>query len=276
MTHTDLINNIIQNFEKDSTSFESVLNLLELHEEKSVIDHVSFRTFDFPNISIDILAVPFVESGYREIERYKYSTNDIKARYYEHTTDKTAPLIYFSELSTYKFSSFLQNTVKELVNKIPIEILCTEKILTTSHPWSSIQHSIYKKIKQESEYAAGIYVNGFKPHHLGVRINHFQKLDSINKLSSFLKENKILFIPKKHSGKSHIIPLIEQLELTLKEKKKAFSDGVFNIPSPGIEFTKRNYYENNKMFMGFLPNISIQKPEPMTLEQINQLILDDN
>lgn len=276
MTDIDLIRKVIRLYENENPSFISVLNLLEQKGEKIVVDHISFRTFDFPSISIDVLAVPFIEVGYQEVERYKYDIHNIKARYYEHTTDKSAPLIFFSELCTYKFSKSLQNTIKKMVDRIPIHVLCSEKIFFSLNPWDGIQNSVYEQLKLESEYAAGVYAHGFKPHHIGVRINQFEKYDSISKLCAFFKGNKISYVLKKHSQQNQIIPLIEQVTLEMQDHKKTFTEGVFYIPTPRPEFTKRNYIDNNKMFMGFLPNISVQKPEPMTLEQINQLTLEDN
>lgn len=276
MTHIDLINRITNLYESTNPVFKSVLNILEKQEENNIIDHLSYRTFDFPTISIDVLAVPFIEAGYKEVKRYKYENKEITARHYAHLTDESAPLIYFSELSTYKFSKSLQAIVKKMANTIPINILCSEKIFFTPSPWENIQHSIYEQLKSESEYAAGIYVNGFMAHHIGIRINHFKKLDTLSKICAFLKENKFSCIPKKHAQQSHIIPMIEIVMLELRNKNKTFLDGVFDIPTPYPEFVKRNYMEDNKMFLEFLPNLSFQKPEPMSLEQINQLILEDN
>lgn len=276
MTHIDLINRITNLYENANPSFKSVLNLLEQFEEKIVVDHLSFRTFDYPNIRIDVLAVPFIEAGYQEVKRYKYEDQEIKARHYAHSTDESAPLIYFSELSTYKFSKSLQANIKKLVEKIPINILCSDKIFSTSNTWNLIQYSIYEQLKSESEYAASIYVNGLMAHHIGIRINDFEKLNTINKICSFLKDNKIPFALKKHAQQSHIISMIEQVKLKLENKKKSFLEGDFDIPTPSPELVKRNYMEDNKMFMEFLPNLSFKKPEPMTLEQINQLILEDN
>lgn len=276
MIHLDLINKIRVLYEKENPSFKTVLDLLEKHDENIIVDHISFRTFDFPTISIDALAVPFIEAGYQEEKRYKYENQEVKARHYAHKTDKSAPLIFFSEISTYKFSKSLQSVVKNIVERIPINILCSEKIFLTPTPWKSIHYSIYEQLKSESEYAAGIYANGFLAHHIGILINSFEKYYSINKLSSFLKENNIPYTLKNHSQQSHIIALIEQLMLEMKSKKKTFVEGEYEIPTSSPEFTRRNYMANNKLFMEFLPNLTVQKPEPMTLEQINQLILEDS
>lgn len=276
MIHLDLINKIRVLYEKENPSFKTVLDLLEKHDENIIVDHISFRTFDFPTISIDALAVPFIEAGYQEEKRYKYENQEVKARHYAHKTDKSAPLIFFSEISTYKFSKSLQSVVKNIVERIPINILCSEKIFLTPTPWKSIHYSIYEQLKSESEYAAGIYANGFLAHHIGIRINNLRKYDNTGKICAFLREKQIPHSIKNNSSQNHIISLIEQVMLKMDNKKKTFLEGDFDIPTPFPEFIKRNYMEDNKMFMGFLPNVSFQKPGPMTVEQINQLILEDS
>lgn len=276
MTHINLISKTINLYMDSNPDFKSILNILEQEEEKIVIDHISFRTFDFRSLGIDVLAIPFIEAGYQETKRYTYQNQVVNARHYTHATDKSAPLIFFSELSTYKFSKSLQEIIKTIVDRIPINILCSDKIFLTPTPWKSIHYSIYEQLKSESEYAAGIYANGFLAHHIGIRINNLRKYDNTGKICAFLREKQIPHSIKNNSSQNHIISLIEQVMLKMDNKKKTFLEGDFDIPTPFPEFTKRNYMEDNKMFMGFLPNVSFQKPGPMNVEQINQLILEDS
>lgn len=275
MAHKNLTEKIIETYFDENSFFTSVLNLFKQQGEDVFIDHISYRTFDFPHINTDVLSVPLIEVGYREVERYKYENQNIKARHYEHQTNKSAPLIYISELCVHHYSRFLYLQLKEMVDNIPIEILCSNKILHTPQIWGTPSYDIYKRLKSESDYAAGVYVNGLTPHHLSVRVNSFKKYDTIKKVSEFLSQNQILSISKNQVSQDHNIPLIEQIVISDNNVLINFQEGNFDIPSKSLEFTKRNFSTNSSLFMGFIPNIDAKKVNPMTLEQINQMLLED-
>jgi hypothetical protein len=275
MAHKILTEKIIEAYNGQNPYCTSVLNLFKQQGEDVFIDHISYRTFDFPHINTDVLSVPLIEVGYHEVERYKYENQNIKARYYEHQTDKSAPLIYISELSIHQLSRTFYSYLKEMVDNIPIEILCSEKILYTPNIWGKPSYEIYKKFKSESDYAAGVYVNGLMPQHLSVRLNKFKKFETIKKASEFLSQNEISTISKNYINQDHNIPLLEQIMINMGNVLVSFEEGDFEIPSSYLEFTKRNFLSNSSLFTGFIPNMETQKACPMTLEQINEMLLED-
>ena len=96
-----------------------VYDLLVSEGETVVNDHIAFRTFDDPRISIDLLAKPFLDAGYEYKGDYVFEQKKLVAKHYEYKPFRDAPRIFISALQTQYFSPFLQETVQNLIDKIP-------------------------------------------------------------------------------------------------------------------------------------------------------------
>ena len=60
-------------------------------------DHIAFRTFNHPKVTSDVLARPFLVSGYEYRQGYHFTAKKLYAKHYEHPNTQM-PRIFISEL----------------------------------------------------------------------------------------------------------------------------------------------------------------------------------
>ena len=81
--------------------------------EKVVNDHIAFRTLDYKETDIDVLALPFICNGYVPKGEYFFKEKHLYAKHYESSRDKKAPRIFISRLILSECSRFVQNTFRD-------------------------------------------------------------------------------------------------------------------------------------------------------------------
>ena len=74
-----------------------IYNLFLQEGEEVINDHIAFRTLDYPEINIDILAKPFLSNGYVAKGEYFFKEKHLYAKHYESSGDKNAPKIFIGE-----------------------------------------------------------------------------------------------------------------------------------------------------------------------------------
>lgn len=217
-------------------------------------DHVAFRTFDDERVNIEILAKPFIAAGYVECGDYHFEQKKLYAKHYEHTTDKNAPRVFISQLLTKKFSYELQSIVKNMIDKISKEDLLSSELVFKGRLWEKPSFEVYKKLKEETEYAAWLYVNGFCSNHFTVDVNRLDTFSSLEQVNTFLKENnfklntsggEIKGTPEEMLQQSSI--LADKIVVEFKETKK-------EITSCYYEFAYRHALESGELYSGFIAN----------------------
>ena len=112
--------------------------------------------------------------------------------------------------------------------------------------------NIYQKLREESEYAAWLYVNGFRANHFTVSVNALKKLDSIQKVNRFLKSKG--FALNDAGGEIQGTPdeLLEQSSIRAGIIKMQFREGVFEVPGCYYEFARRYPGPDGKLYSGFI------------------------
>jgi hypothetical protein len=229
---------------------QSVYDVLTKSGEDVINDHIAFRTFSHPNINIDVLSPHFKKYGYKLVASYIFEEKKLTAQHFEHD-DPNYPKVFISELNLALVSDHLNKVVESIVKDIKPGYLNSEDFLFLGRPWQA-SHSTYLMLAQESEYAAWVYAHGFRPNHFTVYINYLKKLNTIEKLNAFLKENGF---PLNKSGgeiKGSAVELLEQSSTMANEIDVQFADGKFKIPSCYYEFAKRYPLPNGKLFQGFI------------------------
>lgn len=90
---------------------------------------------------------------------------------------------------TKEFSNELQQTLSKCVDSIPQNLIDNpEELLLSGASWQ-INYEVYKKLLDESEYAAWFYAFGFRANHFTVFINQLKKFNEVAEVNDFLKEN---------------------------------------------------------------------------------------
>jgi len=132
MNKEQILNKLWDVYTTQNPSVKKVYNLFVDEGEEVLNDHIAFRTFDDPRINIDVLARPFLAAGYEEKGDYHFEAKKLYAKHFEHISDEKAPRVFISQLKTKEFSSFLQETVQGILDKIPEDKLqSTDLVFTT-------------------------------------------------------------------------------------------------------------------------------------------------
>ncbi|MGC8866270.1 MAG: DUF1338 domain-containing protein [Bacteroidales bacterium] len=220
--------------------------------ETVVNDHIAFRTFDDPRIDIQVLSRPFIKQGYVEKGFYIFEEKKLVARHYELEGQPEAPRVFISQLETRKFSRFLQQTVKEWIDRIPESDLKSDDLIFKGNPWSKPSFETYNKLREESEYAAWVYVFGFCANHFTVSVNHLKKFPEVADVNSFLKAKGFLINDSGGEVKGTPAELLEQSSTKAGIIEVDFIEGKYTIPSTYYEFAKRYPDEKGHLYSGFI------------------------
>ncbi|MCK9450512.1 MAG: DUF1338 domain-containing protein [Bacteroidales bacterium] len=212
-------------------------------------DHIAFRTFDDSRVNIDVLARVFVEAGYACKGDYHFEAKRLYAKHFEL---EGQPRVFISQLKSADFSPFLQETVKKLVDQIPGKLLKTDELIYSGRSWEKPSFETYEKLREESEYAAWLYVNGFCANHFTVSVNalkHFESLESVNQL---IKDNGFRINDSGGEIKGNPSELLEQSSIRAEMIEVDFVEGKKEIPGCYYEFARRYPDKNGKLYSGFI------------------------
>jgi len=163
---------------------------LFINEGESVVnDHIAFRTLDFPEIDMDVLAWPFVSKGYVAKGEYNFKEKHLFAKHFELDGVDLAPRIFISQLILSECSPFLQRTLREAFEKTKLRKSNPEKLIFSGTIFTPLSYDVFKKLSEESEYAAWFYVFGFRANHFTVSINVLKKYNDIHRVNDLLTKN---------------------------------------------------------------------------------------
>ena len=220
--------------------------------EEVVNDHIAFRTFDDPRIDAALLATPFLEAGYVLKGEYTFESKHLFARHYELPGQLDAPRVFISQLITKDFTPFLQNTVSEIVDQTPQTALNPKTLIYAGRVWQVPEFSVFEKLRQESEYAAWVYVWGFRANHFTVSVNHLKQLNTLEKVNQFLKDKGFQLNTSGGEIKGTPAELLEQSSTLAGTKAMAFKEGVFEVPACYYEFARRYPDSDGQLYSGFI------------------------
>lgn len=229
-----------------------IYDLFTAEGETVVNDHIAFRTFEDSRVNIDVLAKPFIEAGYEYKGEYKFEIKKLYARHFELVSFLEAPRIFISQLKTSLFSQSLQNIVKEIIDQIPEEILQSERLVYSGNLWGAPSHKVYQELRKESEYAAWVYVFGFRANHFTVSVNNLKKFGSLEKVNRFLKDHGFLLNDSAGEIKGTPADLLEQSSTRSGIIPVTFAEGTYPVPSCYYEFARRYNDSSGKLYLGFV------------------------
>ncbi|MCX6231103.1 MAG: DUF1338 domain-containing protein [Bacteroidetes bacterium] len=252
MEYKAIFNKLWEGYINDNPHAKKIYDLFEADGESVINDHIAFRTFNDTRINIDILAKVFIANGFKEQNTYRFENKHLFAKHFEHKSDALAPRVFISEIILEDFSFEFQQIIKSEIDKIDTAKLNTDELIYAGNIWSKPSFGIYEKLKQESEYAAWLYVFGFRANHFTVSVNHLKKYDSIEKVNSFLKNHDFLINSVEGEIKGSPAELLEQSSIKSGIISVEFIEGNFEIPSCYYEFAKRYKDTDGKLYSGFI------------------------
>jgi hypothetical protein len=217
-----------------------------------VNDHVAFRTFDDPRVNIDVIARPFIEAGYVPVGEYYFEAKKLRARHYELPGVPESPRVFISELMLDEFSEELQSTIRKELDQVEQDLLTSSNLIFMGSIFTNTSHTVYQRLREESEYAAWLYAFGYRANHFTVSINYLEKFEDITEVNSFLKDNGYQLNSSGGEVKGTAEQLLEQSSTLADRVELDFIDGKSTIPACYYEFAKRYPGADGKLFSGFI------------------------
>jgi hypothetical protein len=214
-------------------------------------DHIALRTFNSPKLGIKSLAQHFEKYGYEDRGEYVFKEKKLYAKHYEHKTNPDLPKIFISELKVEEMPDFVQKVIANIVEQIPQSKIDSEDFIFSGTHWP-IEHNVYEKLAEVSEYASWVYAWGFRPNHFTVSINHMNQTQDILELNAFIKSLGVKLNASGGEVKGTPEELLEQSSTMANEEPVKFKEGVFKIPACYYEFAKRYKMDNGKLYQGFI------------------------
>lgn len=251
-TYQEIFDNLWIDYLNQNPETKKVYDLFIGEGERVINDHIAFRTFDHPKVSVDVLAKPFIEAGYEKKGEYLFETKKLVANHFEHKTDKEAPKVFISALQTKYFSEYMQETISELIDRIPEGFDDTPSFLWAGSLWGKPNFEVYSKLQEESEYAAWLYVYGYRANHFTVNMNVLKKHTDIYELNQFLRDHGFAILEAGGEVKGSPEELLEQSSIRAGKIAIEFEDGSREIPSCFYEFAKRYEDNNGELYTGFI------------------------
>lgn len=251
MNYEEVINIFWKDYIKTTPSAGKIHGLLELKGERISNDHIAFRTINHPSINVDQMAKVFLACGFEEKGEYHFEAKKLYAKHFQHP-DPKAPKIFISELLLEEFSEELQAVITAKIDEIPQGLIATDSVIYSGRPWGTISHATYLKLRAESEYAAWMYVYGFRANHFTINVNQLTAIESLEEMNDFLEAQGF---PMNISGgiiKGAPDELLEQSSILADKQPIEFAEGTFEIPSCYYEFARRYRDGSGVLFQGFI------------------------
>lgn len=252
MKKEDIFAKLWEIYTSQNPSVQKVFDLFSAEGEKVENDHIAFRTFNDKRVNIDVLAKPFISAGYEEINDYHFEAKKLYARHFEVKNNPKAPRVFISQLKLEEFSAGLQEIVNGILDKIPEKLLTSEDLIFSGNVWGTPSYEIYQQVREESEYAAWLYVYGFCANHFTVSVNNLKKFPSIEQVNAFLKKNGFHMNDSGGEIKGNPEQLLEQSSIKSEIIPMDFEEGSFEIPGCYYEFARRYPEKDGRLYSGFI------------------------
>ncbi len=190
--------------------------------------------------------------GYLEKGEYHFAKKHLEARHFELPGDPEAPRVFISQLVTGDFSDYLKTTVTRLIDTVPEDMLDPEKLIMSGSLFGIPSYETYLKLREESEYAAWVYVFGYRANHFTVSVNELKKFREMEDVNEFLKKNGFELNNSGGEIKGSAEQLLRQSSTLADKIEIEFEEGRYTIPSCYYEFAQRYPAGNGELFSGFI------------------------
>ena len=251
MTYSEIVEKLWDIYSNDNPSVKRIHELFESEGEKVQNDHIAFRTFNDPRVNAEVLAKPFLSVGYKKGGEYEFKAKKLRAIHLENLDIPDSPKVFISELKTEEFSRFLNKTVKDILDQITEEKLNSDDLFLSGTIWKDVSFDAYQKLREESEYAAWVYVWGFRANHFTVNVNAFNTLATLEEVNQFLKDKGFKMNSSGGEIKGTPEMLLQQSSILADIVEVDFTEGSREIPSCYYEFALRYPDVKGNLFQGF-------------------------
>ncbi len=243
---------LFNNYRSLNPSADKIHSLLKNINEEIVNDHIAFRTYNFPKINIDVLAKAFEVFGYKEKGNYRFNEKKLTAKHYENDEIQFAPKIFISQLEISELNSENQSILKTHYKSMLKNLPAASELIFMHNPWIKPSYKIYETLRNESEYAAWMYVFGFRANHFTIFVNQLKNFKSIEQLNDFITRNGFELNSSGGIIKGNKQQFLKQSSTLADKVEISFTEGKYTIPACYYEFAERFKQPDNKLFQGFI------------------------
>lgn len=225
---------------------DRVRALLTGRGEPFVVDHLALRTFDHPALGLDALVAPFVAAGYRPMERYRFASKHLRARYWSPRTPDL-PRVFASELVCGELSRRTQDRIAALVDTMSPDAAPA----LPSRPWRPTRAD-FDALASESEYAAWLCAFGLRANHFTVSVNALSSFADIPALNAFLVANGLPLNTSGGAVKGGPDQGLAQSSTRAAPVTVQLEDGPLEVLGCYVEFALRYRGADGELFDGFV------------------------
>lgn len=221
-------------------------NLID-HENDIQNDHIAFRTLGYKNLGIKSLEKIFLHFGYSKRDFFDFENKKLNAFWYSPPNEKY-PRVFISELRIKELSSpnyqIIQNYLSN-VNQDPVQDLDFNNLndivdFFQKPLWKLPNYKDYKKLLNESEYAAWVIYNRYYLNHYTMSIHMLNKKNNLEDFNSFLERIGIYLNTSGGKIKESKDGLLRQSSTVSKLIPATFACGITEkIPGSYVEFAER-------------------------------------
>lgn len=227
--------------------------LFSEREPEVINDHIALRTFQHPKVGLDKVAKAFEDAGYQRCGQYTFVEKKLNAIHLAHKDDPSQPKVFISELKLSECSDELNAIVEqEIIAKIDDALPDSDSFYCSGRTWGDISFETYEALRQESEYAAWMYVYGYMANHFTVKVNTLTSFDSLQDVNAFLEQQGFQLNDVGGTIKGTPELYLEQSSTLAEKRPVEFVEGTKEIPSCFYEFARRYPMENGEEFAGFI------------------------
>jgi len=251
-TKNEIFSKLWQSYIEQNPTVLKVYESFTKLGETVINDHIALRTFNDPRMNIKVLEKPFLAMGYVPMGEYTFEAKKLKAIHYEVPNHADEPKVFISELILEDFSKELQNLIAESLNKTDNSVYKNDDLIFSGSIWKKPSFKVYERLREESEYAAWLYVYGFRANHFTVSINYLKKLNTIEKVNQHLKDNGFVLNTSGGEIKGTKEELLEQSSIMADNVLIEFKEGNYEIPGCYYEFAMRHLDPSGNLYNGFI------------------------
>jgi hypothetical protein len=239
-----------RNYLEITPSLEKIKEVLSLEDNKLFNDHIAFRSLNCDGFGIERLCNPLYNMGYEVKNEYHFKAKKLKAVHLENKFNPERPKIFISELLLNEFSPFLRHALHHSICQKEIK---ASELYTVGRKWP-VNHGVYQRLLQESEYAAWLYVHGYRVNHFTLNINALRNFSiellcfklkqagfELNDAGTLIKGNEVSGLKQASTMADSIMVKFDDIKTPVR------------IPSCYVEFAER-FKVKGQLFNGFLVN----------------------
>lgn len=252
MNYQPIFDRLWADYTSQNPSALAVYKLFVSHGETVNNDHIAFRTFNHPKLGIDVLAVPFIKAGFQEMGTYHFEEKKLFAKHFHHPNFPESPRVFISELLVEKLSTETQNIINGIYNAIDFDKIDANELYLAGNIWGTPSFETYNKLREESEYAAWLYVYGYRANHFTVDVNSLKKFPTLESVNQLLKDNGFMLNTSGGEIKGTPEELLQQSSTMADFIEVKFKEGAYKIPACYYEFARRFPDASGKLYGGFI------------------------